>query len=46
MVLQRADSFDEPAVIGSSARGGLDRAEIAAAMLLGIFRGHPSHGIA
>ena len=41
MVLQRPDRFDEPAVVRPAADGGLDRAEIAAAMLLCEFGGHP-----
>jgi hypothetical protein len=40
MVLQCADRFDEPAVVRAAAGGGLDRAEIAAAMLLCEFGGH------
>jgi hypothetical protein len=41
VVLHCADRFDEPAVVGSAPGGGLDGAEIAAAMLLCVFGGHP-----
>jgi hypothetical protein len=41
MVLQCPDRFDEPAVVRPAALGGLYRAEIAAAMLLCEFSGHP-----
>ena len=41
MVLQSPDRLDEPAVVRSAVGGGLNGAEIAAAMLLREFGGHP-----
>jgi hypothetical protein len=40
VVLQRPDGLDEPAVVGSAVGGGLNWAEIAAAVFLCVFGGH------